>query len=115
MARRCSITGKGVQTGNNVSHSHRKTRRRFLPNVHQTSLYSEALGRMVRLKLAVSGVRTIEHKGGLDAYLIATSRQEADRRRHPPEEADRQGADSRSRLGRERCRRERARPPRSGA
>ena len=73
MARRCSITGKGVQTGNNVSHSHRKTRRRFLPNVHQTSLYSEALGRMVRLKLAVSGVRTIEHKGGLDAYLIATA------------------------------------------
>ena len=73
MARRCSITGKGVQTGNNVSHSHRKTRRRFLPNVHQTSLYSDALGRMVRLKLAVSGVRTIEHKGGLDAYLIATA------------------------------------------
>ena len=73
MARRCSITGKGVQTGNNVSHSHRKTRRRFLPNVHQTSLYSEALGRVVRLKLAVSGVRTIEHKGGLDAYLIATA------------------------------------------
>ena len=73
MARRCSITGKGVQTGNNVSHSHRKTRRRFLPNVHQSSLYSEALGRMVRLKLAVSGVRTIEHKGGLDAYLIATA------------------------------------------
>ena len=73
MARRCSITGKGVQTGNNVSHSNRKTRRRFLPNVHQTSLYSEALGRMVRLKLSVSGIRTIEHKGGLDAYLTGTA------------------------------------------
>ena len=47
MARRCDITGKGVQTGNNVSHSNRKTRRRFLPNVQQTSLYSDALGRMV--------------------------------------------------------------------
>jgi len=73
MARRCSITGTGVQAGNNVSHSHRKTRRRFLPNVHNTSLYSEALGRMVRLKLSASGIRTIEHKGGLDAYLTATA------------------------------------------
>ena len=73
MARRCSITGKGVQTGNNVSHSNRKTRRRFLPNVQQTSLYSEALGRMVRLKLAASSIRTIEHKGGLDAYLMGTA------------------------------------------
>ena len=73
MARRCDITGKGVQTGNNVSHSNRKTRRRFLPNVQQTSLYSEALGRMVRLKLSTSGIRTIEHKGGLDAYLTGTA------------------------------------------
>lgn len=73
MARRCSITGKGVQTGNNVSHSKRRTRRRFLPNVHQTSLFSEALGRMVRLKLSASGIRTIEHKGGLDAYLTGTA------------------------------------------
>ena len=73
MARRCSITGKGVQTGNNVSHSQRKTRRRFLPNVHRTSLYSEALGRTVRLKLSASGIRTIEHKGGLDSYLTGTA------------------------------------------
>lgn len=73
MARRCSITGTGVQAGNNVSHSQRKTRRRFLPNVHKTSLYSEALGRMVRLKLSAGGIRTIEHKGGLDAYLTATA------------------------------------------
>jgi len=73
MARRCSITGKGVQTGNNVSHSKRRTRRRFLPNVHQTSLFSEALNRMVRLKLSASSIRTIEHKGGLDAYLAGTA------------------------------------------
>jgi len=73
MARRCSITGKGVQTGNNVSHSKRRTRRRFLPNIQQASLYSEALGRAVRLKLAASGIRTIEHKGGLDAYLLGTA------------------------------------------
>jgi len=73
MARRCSITGKGVQTGNNVSHSKRRTRRRFLPNIQQASLYSEALGRAVRLKLATSGIRTIKHKGGLDAYLLGTA------------------------------------------
>lgn len=73
MARRCSITGKGVLTGNNVSHSNRRTRRRFLPNIQQASLYSEALGRTVRLKLAASGIRTIEHKGGLDAYLLGTA------------------------------------------
>lgn len=72
MARRCEITGKGVLTGNNVSHAHNKTRRRFLPNLQVTSLFSEALGRMVRLKLTTGAVRTIEHAGGLDAYLLAT-------------------------------------------
>ena len=72
MARRCQITGKGVQTGNNVSHAHNKTRRRFLPNLQKTSLHSEALDRMVRLKITTQAIRTIERAGGLDAYLMGT-------------------------------------------
>jgi large subunit ribosomal protein L28 len=73
MARRCMITGKGVQAGNNVSHSNHRTRRRFLPNIQAASLYSEALGTAVRLKLSTRGLRTIEHNGGLDAYLLGTA------------------------------------------
>jgi large subunit ribosomal protein L28 len=69
MARRCSITGKGVMTGNNVSHANNRTRRRFLPNLQRTSLMSEALGRPIRLRLTTSAIRTIEHKGGLDAFM----------------------------------------------
>ncbi len=72
MARRCEITGKGVQSGNNVSHAHNKTRRRFLPNVQRTSLMSDALGKMVRMRISVKAIRTIEFKGGLDAYLLGT-------------------------------------------
>lgn len=73
MARRCAITGKGVQTGNNVSHANNKTRRRFLPNLQETSLISEGLGVPVRLRLSVNGLRTIEHNGGLDAFLLSTA------------------------------------------
>ena len=73
MARRCSVSGKGVQTGNNVSHAHNKTRRRFLPNLQPMSLYSEALNRSVRLRLTTSAARTIEHQGGLDAYVRGTA------------------------------------------
>jgi large subunit ribosomal protein L28 len=72
MARRCTITGKGVMTGNNVSHAHNKTRRRFLPNLQNVSLLSDALGQRVRMRVSMSAVRTIEHGGGLDAYLMAT-------------------------------------------
>lgn len=72
MARRCEVTGKGVLTGNNVSHANNKTRRRFLPNLQETSLMSEALGRMVRLRLTTNGIRTIEFHGGLDAFLVRT-------------------------------------------
>ena len=72
MARRCEITGKGVQAGNNVSHAHNKTRRRFLPNLQKTSLLSDALGQMVKLRLSTHAIRTVEHKGGLDAYLLGT-------------------------------------------
>ncbi len=73
MARRCAFTGKGVQTGNNVSHAHNKTRRRFLPNLQRTSLYSDSLGEMVRLRLSTRAIRTIEHNGGLDAFLLSTA------------------------------------------
>ena len=73
MSRRCAMTGKGVQAGNNVSHAHNKTRRRFLPNLQDTSLLSDALGKTVRLRLSVRAIRTIEHKGGLDAYLLDTA------------------------------------------
>jgi large subunit ribosomal protein L28 len=72
MARRCGITGKGVLTGNNVSHANNKTRRRFLPNLQDTSFFSEALGTAVRLRLSTSGIRTIEHNGGIDAFLLGT-------------------------------------------
>ena len=67
MARRCAITGKGVQTGNNVSHANNKTRRRFLPNLQDTTLLSDALGQLVRLRLTTHAIRTIEHNGGLDS------------------------------------------------
>jgi large subunit ribosomal protein L28 len=73
MARRCEITGKGVQTGNNVSHANNKTRRRFLPNLQETSVLSDALGQMVRLKVTTRGLKTIEHNGGLDAFLLTTN------------------------------------------
>jgi large subunit ribosomal protein L28 len=69
MARRCPITGKGVLTGNNVSHANNKTRRRFLPNLQATSVMSDALGKPVRLRVSTRGLRTIEHRGGIDAFL----------------------------------------------
>lgn len=72
MARRCAITGKGVQTGNNVSHANNRTRRRFLPNLQVTSLMSEGLGGAIRLRLSANGLRTVEHNGGLDAFLLST-------------------------------------------
>lgn len=73
MTRRCSITGKGPATGNNVSKANNRTRRRFLPNIQMASIMSEALGKAVRLKLSTSAIRTIEHNGGLDRYLLKTS------------------------------------------
>jgi large subunit ribosomal protein L28 len=70
MARRCELTGKGVQTGNNVSHANNKTRRRWLPNLNTVSLVSDALGRTVRLRISASALRSVEHRGGLDAFLL---------------------------------------------
>jgi large subunit ribosomal protein L28 len=72
MARRCIITGKGVQVGHNVSHANNKTKRRFLPNLQITSMLSDALGAPVRLRVSTNGIRTIEHNGGIDAFLLGT-------------------------------------------
>jgi len=73
MARRCMITGKGVMSGNNVSHALNRTRRRFIPNIQDTSLYSVALDRWIKVRVSTSGLRTVEHKGGLDSYLAETA------------------------------------------
>ncbi len=72
MSRRCEITGKGVLSGNNVSHANNKTRRRFLPNLQVTSLLSDVLGESVRMRLCTRGIRTVEHNGGIDAFLLGT-------------------------------------------
>ena len=73
MSRRCEITGKGVLSGNNVSHANNKTRRRFLPNLQVTSLLSDILGSEVRMRLSTRGIRTVEHNGGIDAFLLGTA------------------------------------------
>jgi large subunit ribosomal protein L28 len=70
MSRRCIVTGKRVLVGHNVSHANNKTKRRFLPNLQVTSLLSEALGKPIRLRLSSRGIKTVEHAGGLDAWLL---------------------------------------------
>lgn len=70
MARKCALTGTGSQFGNKVSHSNRKTRTRFMPNVQHVSLVSEILGSKVALRVTAATLRSIEHNGGLDAYLL---------------------------------------------
>ncbi len=72
MARRCVLSGKGVLTGNNVSHAHNKTRRRYLPNIQNRRLYSEELGQSFRIRIAAKTLRTIEKIGGLDLFLAET-------------------------------------------
>jgi large subunit ribosomal protein L28 len=66
------MTGKGVLTGNNVSHANNKTRRRYLPNLQETSLNSDVLNTQVRVRVSTRALRTIEHNGGLDAFLLGT-------------------------------------------
>jgi large subunit ribosomal protein L28 len=73
MARRCELTGKGVMTGNTVSHAVNRTRRRFLPNLLNVTLISDALGRSVRLRISAYALRSVEHRGGLDAFLLKAS------------------------------------------
>ncbi|MEJ1992689.1 MAG: 50S ribosomal protein L28 [Maritimibacter sp.] len=69
MSRVCELTGKGPATGNNVSHAKNRTRRRFLPNLNDVTLQSETLGRGVKLRISAAALRTVDHRGGLDAFL----------------------------------------------
>ncbi|SON57869.1 50S ribosomal protein L28 [Hartmannibacter diazotrophicus] len=80
MARRCELTGKAVLTGNNVSHANNKSRRRFLPNLCSVTLLSEALGQSVRLRVSAKALRSVEHRGGLDAFLTKASETELSER-----------------------------------
>lgn len=70
MARRCELTGKAVLVGNNVSHANNKSRRRFLPNLCEVTLISDALKQRVRLRISAQALRSVEHRGGLDAFLL---------------------------------------------
>jgi large subunit ribosomal protein L28 len=70
MSRRCDLTGKTAQVGHRVSHSNIKTKRRFLPNLLNVTLISDALGRSVKLRVSANALRTIDHRGGLDTFLI---------------------------------------------
>ena len=69
MARRCELTGKGPMVGNNVSHANNKSKRRFLPNLNEVSLTSDALGETHKLRISASALRSVDHRGGLDAFL----------------------------------------------
>ena len=72
MSKRCQLTGKTIQTGNNVSHANNKTRRRFLPNLQSITLLSDKMG-SIRLRLSTRAIRTIDHNGGIDAFLLKTA------------------------------------------
>ncbi|SMP25235.1 50S ribosomal protein L28 [Shimia sagamensis] len=69
MSRRCELTGKGPMTGNNVSHAKNRTRRRFLPNLNDVTLQSETLGRGFKFRISAAALRTVDHRGGLDAFM----------------------------------------------
>jgi large subunit ribosomal protein L28 len=73
MSRRCELTGKAVLVGHKVSHSNHKTKRTFRPNLVRVSLISEALGQSVRLRVSANALRSVEHRGGLDAFLAKAS------------------------------------------
>ena len=76
MSRRCDLTGKAAQTGHKVSHSNRKTKRRFLPNLCNVTMMSDALGRSVRLRISANALKTVDRRGGLDAFLMKARDQE---------------------------------------
>jgi len=73
MSRRCGVTGKGVMCGHKVSHANNKSGRKFLPNLQHISMISDALGQSIRLRLSTNAIRSIEHNGGLDSYLLKLS------------------------------------------
>jgi large subunit ribosomal protein L28 len=72
MSRVCELTGKGRLVGHNVSHANNKTKRTFLPNLHNVTLMSETLGQSVKLRVSTNGLRSVEHNGGLDNWLVKT-------------------------------------------
>ena len=76
MSRRCDLTGKMALTGHKVSHSNRKTKRRFLPNLCNVTMISDTLGRSVRLRVSANALRSVDHRGGLDAFLIKAKDEE---------------------------------------
>ncbi len=76
MSRVCELTGKGPMTGNKISHANNKTRRRFLPNLNEVSLMSDALGRSYSLRISAHALRSVDHRGGLDAYLAKAKDEE---------------------------------------
>ena len=78
MTRRCMVTGKSVQYGNNVSHANNKTKRRYLPNLQEKSLHSELLGQNIRLRLTTNAMRSIEFHGGFDAYVLRAKKANLD-------------------------------------
>ena len=69
MSRRCELTGKGPMSGNNVSHAKNRTRRRFLPNLNDVTLQSETLNRGIKMRISAAALRSVDHRGGLDAFL----------------------------------------------
>ena len=71
MSRVCELSGKGPMSGNTISHANNKTRRRFLPNLNEVSLLSDILGQTFRLRISSHALRTVDHRGGLDAFLAA--------------------------------------------
>ncbi|KQB12803.1 50S ribosomal protein L28 [Rhodobacter capsulatus] len=73
MSRVCELTGKGPMSGNNISHANNKTRRRFLPNLNEVTLISDVLGQSFQLRVSAAGLRTVDHRGGLDAFLAKAS------------------------------------------
>ena len=99
MARRCELTGKAVLTGNNVSHAKRRTKRRFLPNLCNVTLESEALKKRVRMTISAHALRSVEHRGGLDAYLMKAGRRGAVLEGAPAEARHRQEAGRPGRSG----------------
>jgi large subunit ribosomal protein L28 len=72
MSWRCDLTGKSAQVGHKVSHSNRKTKRRFLPNLLNVTMISDELGRSVKLRVSANALKTVDHRGGLDAFLLKT-------------------------------------------
>jgi large subunit ribosomal protein L28 len=80
MSRRCDLTGKAPQVGHKVSHSNIKTKRRFLPNLLNVTMISDALGRSVRLRVSANALKTVDHRGGLDAFLMKARDEELSER-----------------------------------